>query len=99
MLAGATGVVPGALEIRILNDTNLAGSRPLHAPSPPSAPLRSTSSLCFVLLVPGGRYGIDYLHHHITDGHVAHHLFFTQIPHYNLPIATEGIRKYVQPKP
>jgi len=40
-------------------------------------------------------YGIDYLHHHITDGHVAHHLFFTQIPHYNLPIATEGIRKYL----
>lgn len=37
-------------------------------------------------------WGVDQLTHHITDGHVAHHLFFTKIPHYNLPMATKAIR-------
>lgn len=31
----------------------------------------------------------------LTDGHVAHHLFFTKIPHYNLPIATKAIKNYM----
>jgi omega-3 fatty acid desaturase (delta-15 desaturase) len=29
-------------------------------------------------------YGLDGLHHNISDGHVVHHLFFTQVPHYHL---------------
>ena len=41
-------------------------------------------------------FGLDTLHHHITDGHVAHHLFFRNIPHYNLPIATKAIKKYLE---
>jgi len=42
-------------------------------------------------------FGIDQLMHHITDGHVAHHLFFTQLPHYNLIKATNAIAKVLEP--
>lgn len=41
-------------------------------------------------------FGLDSLHHHISDGHVVHHLFFTKIPHYNLPIATAALTKYLK---
>jgi acyl-lipid omega-3 desaturase len=40
-------------------------------------------------------YLIDQFSHHITDGHIAHHLFFTKIPHYNLPKATEIVYKHL----
>ncbi|CAD5219034.1 unnamed protein product [Bursaphelenchus okinawaensis] len=42
---------------------------------------------------------IDTLMHHITDGHVAHHLFFTKIPHYHLMEATEAVKKVFQNYP
>jgi omega-3 fatty acid desaturase (delta-15 desaturase) len=40
-------------------------------------------------------YGIDTLSHHITNGHVVHHLFYTKIPHYNLPVATKALKAYL----
>jgi omega-3 fatty acid desaturase (delta-15 desaturase) len=42
-------------------------------------------------------FGLDTLMHNITDGHVAHHFFFTKIPHYNLLDATEPIKKVLEP--
>jgi len=41
-------------------------------------------------------YGVDQVTHHITDCHVAHHLF-TDMPHYNLEKATEGVRGVLEP--
>ncbi len=35
--------------------------------------------------------GLDALQHHITDSHLVHHLFYTQIPHYHLKKATKEI--------
>jgi omega-3 fatty acid desaturase (delta-15 desaturase) len=31
--------------------------------------------------------------HHMMDGHVVHHLFFTRVPHYHLEKATTALVK------
>ncbi|KAI6238173.1 Fatty acid desaturase, type 1 domain-containing protein [Aphelenchoides fujianensis] len=44
-------------------------------------------------------FGIDTALHHISDGHVAHHFFFTKIPHYHLPEATKALREVLSAYP
>lgn len=36
---------------------------------------------------------VNKLSHHMMDGHVIHHLFFTKVPHYRLAAATEALKR------
>ena len=36
---------------------------------------------------------VNRMSHHMMDGHVVHHLFFTKVPHYRLEAATEALRE------
>jgi len=36
---------------------------------------------------------VNRMSHHMMDGHVMHHLFFTKVPHYRLEEATAALRK------
>jgi len=36
---------------------------------------------------------VNRLSHHMMDGHVIHHLFFTKVPHYKLHAATQALRE------
>jgi fatty acid desaturase len=42
-------------------------------------------------------FGVDEMTHHITDCHVAHHMF-SDMPHYRLPLATAGVRGVLEPR-
>ncbi len=39
-----------------------------------------------------GKY-VNRMSHHMMDGHVIHHLFFTKVPHYRLEAATVALRE------
>jgi acyl-lipid omega-3 desaturase len=39
-----------------------------------------------------GKY-VNQFSHHMMDGHVIHHLFFTRVPHYHLKEATDALQK------
>ena len=41
-------------------------------------------------------YKIDEMHHHISDCHLVHHIFFREIPHYNLKEASDALYKYLK---
>lgn len=36
---------------------------------------------------------VNRMSHHMMDGHVIHHLFFTKVPHYRLEAATKALKK------
>jgi len=36
---------------------------------------------------------VNRMSHHMMDGHVVHHLFFTKVPHYRLEAATQALRE------
>jgi len=36
---------------------------------------------------------MNRMSHHMMDGHVIHHLFFTKVPHYRLEAATEALQE------
>jgi len=38
---------------------------------------------------------LDMLHHHISDCHLIHHLFFRSVPHYNLRAATDALQAHL----
>lgn len=41
-------------------------------------------------------WGLDDIHHNISDCHVIHHLFYSLIPHYNLKRATQELKSILK---